>query len=227
MCAALQSQGADRASEGAGQLSVRKSQKEATRQRVLDAARELFETLGYEETTVREIARRAQVSVGSVFTTFSSKSDILSQVMTDRLDELYGELDRVIPSLRGSTTDRLRSMFAIHFAFETRRTKLFLAHIAAAYDWTLAPTTRPYGKTPRLRLIVRDCLTDGVARGDVDASADIDLIIDALMAIYAWTYRLAAWEGADAAAMSAVFDRQVGLIAEGFRPRHAAVAAAI
>jgi hypothetical protein len=46
------------------------------------------------------------------------------------------------------------------------------------------------------------------------------------MAIYAWTYRLAAWEGADAVAMSAVFDRQVGLIADGFRPRLAAVAVA-
>jgi AcrR family transcriptional regulator len=207
-------------------LSVRKSQKEATRQRVLDAARDLFETQGYEETTVREIARKAEVSVGSVFTTFSSKSDILSQVMTDRLDALYAELDRVTPSLRGSTADRLRSMFAIHFAFETRRTKLFLAHIAAAYDWRLGPATRPYGKTPRLRLIIRDCLTEGVARGDVAPDVDLDLIVDALMAIYAWTYRLAAWEGADAVAMSAVFDRQVGLIADGFRPRLAAVAVA-
>ena len=207
-------------------MSVRKSQKEATRQRVLGAARDLFETQGYEETTVREIARKAEVSVGSVFTTFSSKGDILSQVMTDRLDGLYAELDRVIPSLRGSTADRLRSMFAIHFAFETRRTKLFLAHIAAAYDWRLGAGARPYGKTPRLRLIVRDCLTDGVARGDVAPDADLDVVVDALMAIYAWTYRLAAWEGADGVAMSAVFDRQVGLIAEGFRPRHAAVAVA-
>jgi len=221
----LHTQGAHRASGGSVKLSVRKSQKEATRQRVLDAARDLFETQGYEETTVREIARKAEVSVGSVFTTFSSKGDILSQVMTDRLDALYAELDRVIPSLRGSTTDRLRSMFAIHFAFETRRTRLFLAHIAAAYDWRLAPGARPYGKTPRLRMIVRDCLTDGVARGDVDPATDLDVIIDALMAIYAWTYRLAAWEDADAAAMSAVFDRQVGLIAEGFRPRKAAAVA--
>ncbi|HEX5376996.1 MAG TPA: TetR/AcrR family transcriptional regulator, partial [Phenylobacterium sp.] len=67
--------------------------------------------------------------------------------------------------------------------------------------------------------IVRDCLTDGVARGDVDPAMDLELIIDALMAIYAWTYRLAAWENADAATLSAVFDRQIGLIAEGFRPR--------
>lgn len=200
-------------------LSVRKTQKEATRQRVIDAARDLFETKGYEETTVREIAIRAQVSVGSVFTTFSSKGEILSQVMADRLDALYGELDKVLPHLRGSTADRLRSMFAIHFAFETRRTKLFLAHIAAAYNWTLGPSSRPYGKTPRLRQIVRDCMADGVGRGDVDPACDLDVAVDALMAAYAWTYRLAAWEDADAETMSGAMDKQIGLLCEGYRPR--------
>ena len=158
------------------------------------------------------------MSVGSVFTTFSSKNDILSQVMADRLDALYAELDRLVPHLRGSTADRLRSIFAIHYAFETRRTRLFLAHIAAAYNWTLGPTSRPYGRNPRLRAVVRDCLIDGIARGDVDPAADLDVVVDALLASSAWTYRLAAWEDADAEAMSAVMDRHIGLIAGGFRP---------
>ena len=65
--------GACTADAGWGEhLSVRKSQKEATRHRVLDAARDLFETKGFDATTVREIASLASVSVGSVFTTFSS-----------------------------------------------------------------------------------------------------------------------------------------------------------
>src|SRR5437762_981439 len=97
-------------------LTARQSQKEATRRRVMDAARELFDTEGYQGTTVREIARHAGVSVGSVFTTFASKGDILSAVMQTRLDGLYAELDRVMPHLRGSTPDRLKTMFAIHFA---------------------------------------------------------------------------------------------------------------
>ena len=198
---------------------MRQTQKAATRQRVIDAARELFETLGYEETTVRAIAKAAGVAVGSVFTTFASKSDILSQVMADRLDDLYAELDRVVPRLRGSTADRLRSIFAIHFGFETRRTRLFLAHIAAAFDWTRGPDATPYGRNPRLKQIIYDCLADGAARGDVDARIDLGDVVDLLMAAYAWTYRLAAWEDADADAMSQVMDRQIGLIAEGVVPR--------
>src|SRR5512140_2711545 len=89
------------------QAGLRQSQKEATRNRVIEAARELFDAQGYEGTTIREIARQAGVSVGSVFTTFASKGEILSQVMQDRLDGLYAELDRVMPHLRGSTADRL------------------------------------------------------------------------------------------------------------------------
>jgi AcrR family transcriptional regulator len=198
---------------------TRGAQKQATRKRVIAAARELFDTQGYPGTTIRDIASHAGVSVGSVFTTFASKGEILSQVMQDRLDGLYAELDRVMPHLRGGTPERLRTMFAIHFAFESRHTRLFLAHIAAAYDWTLPPTARPMGRTPRLQEIIRECLIKGAAEGDVDAAADFQEIVDLLMAAYAWVYRLAAWNDADAANMTAVMDRQIGLIAAGFTPR--------
>jgi AcrR family transcriptional regulator len=197
----------------------RQGQKEATRRRVLEAARRLFDTIGYEGATIREIARQAGVSVGSVFTTFASKGEILSQVMQERLDPLYAELDRVMPHLRGPTADRLRTMFAIHFSFETAHTRLFLSHIAAAYDPTLPPTARPYGRTPRLQEIIRDCLAKGVAQGDVDPAVDPQEIVNLLMAAYAWTYRLAVTGPTTAAAMTAVMDRQIGLICQGFAPR--------
>ena len=65
---------------------------------MLDDARSLFNETGFEDTTVRAIADMAGVSVGSVFTTFASKSDILGQVMQDRLaaaaelaDRLHGK----------------------------------------------------------------------------------------------------------------------------------------
>lgn len=207
---------ADKAPAAAGS---RQTQKEATRTRVMDAARELFDTQGYQGTTIREIARHAGVSVGSVFTTFASKYEILSQVMQDRLEGLYAELDRVMPHLRGPTVDRLRTMFAIHFAFEVRHKRLFLAYIAAAFDWTLPPSSVPMGRNPRLRGIIGDCLAKGVEQGDVADTVDPQEVIDLLMATYIWSYRLAAWHDADAATMTAVMDRQIGLICEGLRPR--------
>jgi len=186
---------------------------------VLAAARELFISGGYEAATVRQIANLAGVSVGSVFTTFASKGEILSQVMQDRLEGLYGEINAAWPKLQGSTAERLAALFAVTTAFEAGNVQLFLAHIAAAYDWTLSPNARPFGRTPRLRDTIRDCLVAGVELGDVDPRADLDGLVDLIMAAYAWTFRLAAWENAGADAMAAVMEQQIGLIAQGFRPR--------
>ena len=77
----------------------------------------------------------------------------------------------------------------------------------------------PMGRNQRLQCIIGDCLDKGVAEGDVCGAVDQQEIIDLLMAAYAWIYRLAAWNNADAPAMTTVMDRQIGLIAAGFRPR--------
>jgi AcrR family transcriptional regulator len=198
---------------------VREAQKQATRRRVLDAARDLFDEIGYEDATIRAIAKRAGVSVGSVFTTFTSKDDILSQVMLDRLEELYGELQRVMPHLRGSTADRCRSLFAVHYAFETRRVRLFLAHVAAAYSWRNGTSTIPYGRNTRLRGMLIEGLKAGVEHGDVRPDVDPEVVVDCLMAAYAWNYRLAASQGADAEALTGMMDKQIGVIFEGVAPR--------
>jgi AcrR family transcriptional regulator len=202
-----------------GPPPARQSQKEATRQRVLSAARDLFDTRGYQGTTIREIARHAGVAVGSVFTTFASKGEILSEVMQARIDPLYAELDRVMPHLHGSVADRLRTMFAVHLEFEAQHVRLFLSHIAAAYDWTLSPGAQPYGRNKRLKGAVVACLEQGKTRGEVRPEVASEEVVDLLMAAYAWTYRLVITDGADARTMIAVMDRQIGLIAEGFEAR--------
>ena len=200
-------------------MGLRDDQKQATRERVLEAARDLFNEVGYDETTIRAIAERAGVSVGSVFTTFASKAEVLSHVMDSRLGELYGEFDRVLPYLRGATADRLCSIFAIHYEFEVRRVKLFLAHIAASFSPSNEPGITPFGRNERLARMLFDVLADGVKRGDVRDDLDLSLVVDTLKAAYAWNYRMAAAMGSDATAMSAVMDRQIGLIAEAWRPR--------
>ena len=197
---------------------VRETQKQGTRRKVLEAARDLFNEIGYDETTIRAIAERAGVSVGSVFTTFASKADVLSQVMDDRVEALFSELDRVARHLRGSVIDRISSVFAIHYDFECRRVKLFLAHIAASYSPTLETTTIPYGRNSRFKGMLLTMMADGVERGEVRPDADLELVLDTLMAAYAWNYRLAAQRRSDALAMTALMERQVALIFDGLRP---------
>lgn len=57
-------------------LNKRKAAKAATRQKVLDAGKALFETVGYEAATIRAIAGRAGMSTGAVFANFKDKRDL-------------------------------------------------------------------------------------------------------------------------------------------------------
>jgi AcrR family transcriptional regulator len=200
-------------------LPARREKTLATRARVLNAARDLFDEVGYEETTIRMVAERAGVAVGSVFTTFAGKEELLSQVMADRVEALQAELEHVTPHLRGPTVDRLRSIMAVHYGFETRRLRLFVAYVACSFTWPADGAVTPIGRNHRFRGIMADVLKGGVERGDVRADIDIELFLDTLLAAYVWNYRRAAQEGADAAALIAAMDRQIGLLFDGVAAR--------
>ena len=62
-----------------------------------------------------------------------------------------------------------------------------------------------------------DVLRHGVETGSVRKDADIDLFVETLIAAYGFSYRKAINEGHDAAQLTAVMDRQIGLMFEGMR----------
>lgn len=197
---------------------LREQRKQATRGKVLDAARDLFDEVGYENTTIRAIAGRAGVSVGSVFTTFTSKADILSQVVLERMATLHDELERVTPHLRGSTADRLSSLFAIHYDFQMKRANLYLAYLGASFSPARERSFVRFGANPGLRVQAKTILLGGVDRGEVPPDADLDFILDTVLALYGFNYLRVA-EGADAADLTAIIDRQLKLMFEGLSPR--------
>jgi AcrR family transcriptional regulator len=59
----------------------RQQRAQLTRQRICDAAKELFLTRGYTTTTITEIARAAGVAQQTVYFTFGSKAAVLSAVL--------------------------------------------------------------------------------------------------------------------------------------------------
>jgi AcrR family transcriptional regulator len=64
------------------------------RRAIIEAARELFASQGYEDTTIAEIAREAGVAVGTVYLYFANKHDILVEVCL----ALNAEIAQVIQS---------------------------------------------------------------------------------------------------------------------------------
>jgi AcrR family transcriptional regulator len=71
-----------------------------TRQLVLEAACDAFESRGYDETTTAEIARRAGIAVGSVYDYFRDKRAILLELLHDTVEQVA---DLVVQGLAPET----------------------------------------------------------------------------------------------------------------------------
>lgn len=81
----------------------REAKKNQTRLRILDASIELFESQGYEATTVQQIATRADVAKGTFFNYFSSKEDLILELqgslIRKEIESQGGAAGPVMPQL--------------------------------------------------------------------------------------------------------------------------------
>jgi AcrR family transcriptional regulator len=69
----------------------RKLQAAATRQRVLDAAREVFESRGYQAASVATITKAADTAHGTFYLYFKNKDDAFVQVVADVAEQMRQE----------------------------------------------------------------------------------------------------------------------------------------
>ncbi len=61
----------------------REQTKQANRQAILDAAREVFAEMGYDTATVRDIIRRTDLSVGAFYNYFRSREEVFEALADD------------------------------------------------------------------------------------------------------------------------------------------------
>jgi len=112
----------------------RAQQKDATRQRIYDAARKLFEEKGYFETRSVDIAKAAGVSNGSVFAHFGSKAKIMTAVM----QEVFGRRIEKLRATQWRSRDclgRLREIVAKLWELNNEDKELIRACFSYAWVW--------------------------------------------------------------------------------------------
>lgn len=83
---------------------------EGRRRQILAAAERLLGHYGPAKTTVAEIAREAQIGVGSVYLEFASKDAILVELSGQRHDEIFAAMSRASEA-RGPAGERLGKLF--------------------------------------------------------------------------------------------------------------------
>jgi len=105
-----------RSKPAAPPLGLRERGKQDKRRRISEAARAVFIENGYEAATTREIAARADVSVGTVFLYAKDKRDLLLLIVNDELDALTAKGEARPPGT-GSLLDDLGAFFRARYRY--------------------------------------------------------------------------------------------------------------
>src|SRR5437667_7394080 len=96
-----------------GTKQRREREKEALRQDILDAARELFVNEGYENVSMRRIAEKIDYSPTTIYLYFEDKGDLLFQIS----EETFSKLASKSESLLEEMTDPVATLRKIERAY--------------------------------------------------------------------------------------------------------------
>ncbi len=135
---------------------------EETRERITDAAVSLFARKGYAQTTMREIAKEAQVSVGASYYYFNSKEAIVLEfyVRTQgKLDEQASEIFAETRDLKERVSRLIR--FQMEFFAPYRDFFRILAAASADPDNELSPFSERTAEIREKSIAVYERALDG------------------------------------------------------------------
>jgi AcrR family transcriptional regulator len=115
-------------------MRVTAQTKAATRERIIDAARQLFAANGFEASTTRDIADAAGIASGTLFNYFATKEDIVASLAAEAVAETNLEFEEREMGL-GSFEEEL-------FAFVSaglRKLKPLRKHLTVLFEKALSP----------------------------------------------------------------------------------------
>lgn len=157
-----------------GKPTKRKLQAIETRNRIYAAAVRMIERNGFENITIEQISKAADVSVGAFYHHFGSKNDILDEIFR-RADDYFRE--HVVDKLSGTTAaEKIVSYFDHYARFNVQ---MGVDHLSALYK----TQSRFFINSERLMVTaLRDVVIQGVHSGELKSKLNPEEMTDFLFA---------------------------------------------
>ncbi len=147
-----------------------------TRRRIVTAAMRCVAEVGYSQTTIREIARAADMTSGTIYHYFANKSDLFSATGQE-IEEILLPRLRAAVEQGDDVVDRLEAVLD-----ESMRLILDYPYLTAFVRAMRAKSTTQPGSTA-LRDVVTEIVEDARAMGRLSPEADAGAAVEAICAL--------------------------------------------
>lgn len=197
-----------------GAHTPRKRQKAATRERILQAAKQLFAEHGYEAATMQKIAQASGLSTGNVFVHFPSKADVLATLMHEDIAALDQLIAKQVPR-RGTVRNRLLKVFGVFLDYVVPTERLLRTLVAYSWSWDEHWEARFEGSIAIRKKQIQTILEDGIRSGEIRADADVEAVGICIFGIAETLFKAARFYGYDRSRFLDQADRALGVLLAG------------
>lgn len=168
----------------AAQLGLRERNKLDKLRRIKAAARELFVAKGFDDTTVREIATRADVGMGTLFLYADNKRDLLFLIANDELETIT---DKANAAFRPDTAvlANLMRAFRPHYEFFGQQPELSRVKLREMTFYDSGKQAQRFlAVRNRLVALLNRIITAGQEQGTIRQSEDAAFVGWVVFCIY-------------------------------------------
>jgi AcrR family transcriptional regulator len=161
------------------------------RAQITSAAISVFSKIGYHRATIRDVAQRAQVSVGLIYQYFEDKEDLLFLALIEIL-EAYKQ--RIPEALAGIDPALPRFIAAVRSYCRTHGQSIDATVLAYRETASLSRPRRNLIKQMEIETndLIAQCVREGIAEGVFEADTDVEFFCyQVIMFAHAWA--LKAW----------------------------------
>lgn len=152
--------------------------------RIKDAAAKLFILKGYDETTIREVAKRANVGLGTVFVYAKTKRDLLFLTVNEDLESIVSEAASGQRSDR-AMLDNLLDVFRLYYQYFAREPALSRLCLREMAFYASSPEAKRFLKMrERLVALLNATVQSAIGREEISTSEPASLIAGVIFAIY-------------------------------------------
>jgi AcrR family transcriptional regulator len=191
--------------------------KQATREKILASARDLFAEKGYEGATIRDIAAAAGMSTGAVFASFADKAELFQEILATRTETLVATMAEA--GREGDVDKALLEMFTR--GYELNFGDLPLLQAAVAVSWTPAqgPQLLKFGGRNRIVAVIEAVIVRGVQNGDLKQSTPTARVAVMLWDLFLASFRFAAFDAWSVEEMRKLTKEHIDVVLAGFRAK--------